>query len=800
MFLSKIISTKKVFAGTFLILLFLWAGVSGFSFGIVKAEAAVNTAGIAKGEVKAGFVPGSLFYFLDQISEKIDIFFTFSESKKVVKKINYAEERLAELEKIISGNKLKYADELIQNYERLNSSALNYLKNIKDQEQLAKIKNSIIEKISTHREIESKILDKLSENQKQRLLKILATMFDVAKEEQNMVTSLVIDYRDEQDFPEVLRVGMDVSQWGRTYMLPYYRNKFHKENNPKFYRTGLNLRSYASEEAESIDDYLSNLKNLDEIILSYKANGADVIMTFYGLPKALSSKCERKGADYKCSENWGIAPPRDYNEWANLVERVVRYYNNELGVELLYEVWNEADQNYVFRNDDFWTSTEEDYFKLYKYSVIGAMKADRNVKIGGPGSSVWDHDVIKKFLEYSGREKLRVSFITWHMYVGWNGFHGEKKEMETISRSVRGWVKENGFDEKTPLIIDEFNYDPGLKKPLEHETEFTSSYFIYALENMIGSIDRQTFFHFNDFQNSELFSGDPGAISRDGIIKPVYNAMRALSVFGGKNEKETPFFMNVSKSDPSLSALASKTKDGGKIRILLSYFISEVNKVKFYKLIGEQENKKEILLKIKNIPFTGKVNLTTYTIDKENSNSCRYNKKTELVQSNTECGINGEIDLAVRKAEQDSQIVALSEVQNYLKSHSYSDNQIKNFEKSAQTCLGQDDKKTCFENQIKTFCAPTDSNCANILKNKNISEMINVYNKIKNPLFYYGNRQGLAQDKPEITEFIDKINNNPGISLEGSKKENRVEVNKNGTMEITLEINPYGVVLLEISK
>lgn len=791
---------RKIFFPSILLsFLFIWVGVSGFSFGIVKAETTTNSSNISKEEVKAGLVPSSPFYFLDQLSEKIDIFFTFSKSKKAVKKINYAEERLAELGKIIFGNKFKYADALIQSYEKLNISALSYLTSVKDHEQLAKIKNSFMKKIATHREIASKILDKLSENQKQRLIKTIATMFDVTKEDQDTATSLVIDYQSEKDFPEVLKVGMDVSQWGPTYMLPYYRNKFHKENNPKLYRTGLNLRSYASEEAESVDDYLSNLKSLDEIILSYKANGADVIMTFYGVPKALSSKCEKNGNDYKCSENWGIAPPRDYNEWANLVERIVRHYKNELGVELLYEVWNEADQNYVFRNDDFWISTEEEYFKLYKYSVIGAMKADRDVKIGGPGSSVWDHDVVKNFLEYSAREKLRVSFITWHMYVGWNGFRGEKKEMEAISRSVRGWVKENGFDEKTPLIIDEFNYDPGLQKPLEHETEFTSSYFIYALENMIGSIDRQTFFHFNDFQNSELFAGDPGAISRDGIIKPVYNAMRALSIFGGKNEKETPFFINVVKSDDSISALSSKTKDGGKIRILLSYFIPEVSKAKFYEFLGVQENKKEISLKIENIPFSGSANLTTYTIDKENSNSCRYNKKTEPTQSSTECGINGEIDSAVRKAKHDSQIVALSEVRNYFKKHSYTDNQIKSFEKSAQTCFGQDDKKTCFENQIKTFCAPADSNCADI-KNKIIPEIIDIYNKIKNPIFYYGNRSGSIETKSEIAEFIDKINNNPRVSLEGSRKENRVEVNKDGSLEMTIEIKPYGVVLLEISK
>lgn len=799
MFSPKIISRKIIFTTILLAFLFLVAQISGFGLGSDEAEAAVNPPSASKETVKPGFVPGSPFYFLDDFSEKINIFFTFGKSKKILKKINYGEERLAELEKIISENKLKYIELLAQKYEDLSMPALNYLKSAKNTEEATMFKNNLLEKILIHRKIANKILARLPENQKEKIIKIMTVVFDVVKENQSAAAAVTIDYSDEKDFPDILTVGMDVSQWGPTYMLPYYRNKFHKENNPKLYRTGLNLRSYASEEAESIDDYLSNLKSLDEIILSYKKNGADVILTFYGMPKALSSKCEKDGNDYKCSENWGIAPPRNYNEWANLIEQIVSHYKNEIGVDLFYEVWNEADQNYVFRNDDFWIGTEEEYLKLYKYSVIGAMKADRNVKVGGPGSSVWNHDVIKSFLEYAAREKLRVSFITWHMYVGWNEFHGGKKEMEDISRSIRGWVKENSFDEKTPLILDEFNYDPGLQKPLEHETEFTASYLVYALENMIGSIDRQTFFHFNDFQNSELFAGDPGAISRDGVIKPVYNAMRMLSILGGKNEKETPFFLGVAKSDDSISALASKTKDGKKVRVLLSYFIPEISEAKFYEMLGGPKNKKEILLKIKNIPFSGNALLTTYTIDKENSNSCRYNKKTEPVKSNTECGLSGEIDLAVRRAKQDSQAVALSEVKNYLKNNFYTDNQIDIIEKAAQYCVSQDDKKSCLENKIKNFCAPTDSNCI-ALNSKIISEIIHIYNKTQNSIFYYGNRHGLAEAKPEITEFIDKINNNPRISLEGSKKENKIEVNKDGTLEVMVEINPYGVVLLDVSK
>lgn len=780
----------------FMLLIFL---VSSFWFKAGNVDAAPNYPASSMETIKAGFVPGDLFYFFDNYSEKINLLFTFSKSKRFIKKINYGEERLAEMEKLITADKLQRLELLVGKYQKLAEFVAGYIKNTKNEKEAAEIKKALLEKLVIHRQIINKILAALPEEQKGNFTKIVAMFLEAIKEGTPAPSAVAVDYLSEAEFPEVLRAGMDVSQWGPTYLQPYYRNKFHAENNPGLYRTGLVLRSYVSEEAENFDDYFLKLKNIDETILSYKKAGADVIFTIYGMPKFLSSKCEKNGSNYECSENWGIAPPRDYNEWANLVEGVVRHYKNELGIDLLYEVWNEADQNYVFKNDDFWTATEEEYLRLYKYSFNGAVKADPQVKIGGPGSSVWNHDVVKDFLKYADKEDLRVSFVTWHMYVGWNDFRGSKNEIIEISQSLKDWLDESGFDQNTPLILDEFNYDPGLQKPLEHETEFTASYYVYALENMIGSIDRQTFFHFNDFQNSELFAGDPGAISRDGVIKPVYNAMRMMSLLGGKAENQTPFLLNAAKSDDSISALASKTRDGEKVRVLLSYFVPEINKAKFYELFGSTENKKEVSLEIENIPFSGSARMTAHVIDKDNSNACRYNKKTEPAKGNAECGLSGEIELAVRKANQDSQAAALAEVRNYLRNF-YAENQINTIEKAARLCAGQADKKSCLKDQIKRLCAPAGLNCADV-GDKVISDVVGIYSKTRDSLFYYGNRSGFSVGaRPEISEFINKINNNPRVSLEGSKRETKIEVSKDGTFKTTLEMSPYSVILLELGK
>mgnify|MGYP001609476256 CR=1 FL=1 len=75
-----------------------------------------------------------------------------------------------------------------------------------------------------------------------------------------------------------------------------------------------------------------------------------------------------------------------------------------------------------------------------------------------------------------------------------------------------------------------------------------------------------------------------------------------------------------------------------------------------------------------------------------------------------------------------------------------------------------------------------------------------MFNKTQDSLVYYGNRRDTLSAKAEISEFIEKINNNPNVSLEGSKKEQIVEIGEDGTLKTSLKISPYGVILLEVSK
>ena len=65
----------------------------------------------------AGIKPSSIFYFLDIAAERVGLFFTFNSEKKVRKALEYADERLAEVEAVAGDNNTEAVKTAITNYE-----------------------------------------------------------------------------------------------------------------------------------------------------------------------------------------------------------------------------------------------------------------------------------------------------------------------------------------------------------------------------------------------------------------------------------------------------------------------------------------------------------------------------------------------------------------------------------------------------------------------------------------------------------------------------------------------------------
>jgi hypothetical protein len=110
-----------------------------------------------------------------------------------------------------------------------------------------------------------------------------------------------------------------------------------------------------------------------------------------------------------------------------------------------WEIWNEPDLD-----KKTWTGTKEEFFELFKVSVVHLETRFRDLKIGGP--AVANHFKWKDFfIPACAKEKLPLDFYSWHRYCS------DAREASRLAKEVRAWLDKHGY-EKTESIYNEWNY------------------------------------------------------------------------------------------------------------------------------------------------------------------------------------------------------------------------------------------------------------------------------------------------------------------------------------------------------
>lgn len=339
--------------------------------------------------------------------------------------------------------------------------------------------------------------------------------------------------------------------------------------------------------SRSFEDLVQRMRSqpeYDAFLKGVEARGGKVVIPIFGMPRWLSSKPndDKPVESGEWMSVWGASPPRDYEKWAEVVQAIVGYYSNTLGLHAVYKVWWEPEGSR-------WQGTEEEFFKLYEYTVIGARRANKNALVGGPSPASWDsvfwrdreqqhkQPMLHNFIEYCaktpvpelGLQRVPIDLLVWHQFQS-DPLSGFRRATATI----RGWLKQAGYPETTPTLIGEWNTWREYKFPQifspERDTTYTASYVIAALVGMdragityhsfTSLIEQQP----QDFQGE--FGGDFGIFTKSLIIKPVYNAFRMLSYLEDKR-------VEVEVQDPFLSAIGTRGKDS--VVVLIANFIPD---------------------------------------------------------------------------------------------------------------------------------------------------------------------------------------------------------------------------------
>jgi len=142
--------------------------------------------------------------------------------------------------------------------------------------------------------------------------------------------------------------------------------------------------------------------NIDQVFDFLLSIGMNPFVELSFMPSALASG-NRTVFDYQAN----VTPPTDYKQWSALINRLVVHWLDRYGQENVrdwfFEVWNEPNLK------AFWTGTQRDYFKLYKYTAAAIKKVDASLRVGGPATakSAW----IEEFVNFCDRNKVPADFI-----------------------------------------------------------------------------------------------------------------------------------------------------------------------------------------------------------------------------------------------------------------------------------------------------------------------------------------------------------------------------------------------------
>jgi xylan 1,4-beta-xylosidase len=243
-------------------------------------------------------------------------------------------------------------------------------------------------------------------------------------------------------------------------------------------------------------------------------------------------------------------PPKDYDKWGDLIKNLVQHFTERYGVEEVktwyFEVWNEPNLS-----PGFWTGTQEDYFKLYKYSAKAVKSVNSAYRVGGPGTAgaAWEPEMIA----FCKKNNVPIDFVSAHSYgvnVGYLDEYGNNgtilaPQEFAVSGDVLQSRKEISESSMPGLELHytewSASYTPS--DPI-HDSYHEAAYVLQKLKQVGDAAQSMSYWVFTDiFEESSPrftpFHGGFGMLTIQGIKKPVFYAYKFLNQLGSTELKNT---------------------------------------------------------------------------------------------------------------------------------------------------------------------------------------------------------------------------------------------------------------------
>ncbi len=238
-----------------------------------------------------------------------------------------------------------------------------------------------------------------------------------------------------------------------------------------------------------------------------------------------------------------VTPPRDYEMWADLIKNLTQHFTDRYGTEEVkswyFEVWNEPNLS-----PGFWSGTQAEYFKLYKYAARAVKSVNPDYRVGGPATAgaAWETELIN----YCQQNNVPIDFISTHSYGVKQGYLDEygntgtrlAEEPMSVSGDVLQSRKEieNSSMPGLELHYTEWSSSYTPADPI-HDSYHEAPYVLQKIKQVGDAANSMSYWVFTDIFEEpgprfEPFHGGFGMLTIQGINKPVFYAYQFMNQLG----------------------------------------------------------------------------------------------------------------------------------------------------------------------------------------------------------------------------------------------------------------------------
>lgn len=375
---------------------------------------------------------------------------------------------------------------------------------------------------------------------------------------------------------------------------------------------------------------LYNWQIADDVHDLILENGMRPLVSFTYMPSSLASDPDNVNPWNRAI----VSPPARYPEWQDLIYNTVLHFKERYGASEIsdwyFEVWNEPDlPRFFWIVHPQWTEHPErgdkdEYIKLYDYTVAGALQAEPDIKIGGPGLAGDIDFFLKDWLPHcesepnlaTGEKGARVDFLSVHCYG-----KIEDKLLPKMKRFIdTAKDKSEKIAREADFVITEYG-------PIAQPKRWLNSRYVAAwLVKFVDGIfylgdhegreyvpDMMYFWtkpippSFNDHFGVVTAFGHPKNLSWRTLTKrPAFNGFDALSRLGPMR-----IAVEGSQFGNPIHAIATKGEDAVQI---IMYHLDESDQY------NQQEETYPVYLTLRNLPFAS-FQSQLYVIDRDHSNA-----------------------------------------------------------------------------------------------------------------------------------------------------------------------------------